>query len=122
MKTKEIKLSIIENFIDNFTSDEVERKRMKESASLYVDEDHVDEIKQSMPTEIAEAEAKALLTKAGYFTENLWHVDDVKVKFKCTDEEAQKVLNQALRNEATMEQIWFAIDFHGDDIGLKRVG
>jgi len=43
-KTKEFKLMIIENFIDYFTSNEAERIQMKESASLYVEEDHVDEI------------------------------------------------------------------------------
>ncbi len=50
-KTKEIKLSIIENFIDHFTTDEWERELMKDEASLYVEEDHVDEIKQSQPKE-----------------------------------------------------------------------
>jgi len=48
-KTEEIKLMIIENFIDYFTSNEEERKAMKESAGLYVEEDHVDEITQSLP-------------------------------------------------------------------------
>ena len=46
-KTKEIKLMIIENYIDWFTSDEDERERMKDSAKLYVEEDWVDEIKQA---------------------------------------------------------------------------
>jgi hypothetical protein len=26
----------------------------------------------------------------------------------------------ALQNDATMEQIWFAINFHAEDIGLTR--
>jgi hypothetical protein len=30
------------------------------------------------------------------------------------------VLDGALNNEATMEQIWFAIDFHGENEGLTR--
>ena len=46
-KTKEIKLMIIENFIDHFTSDEEERHRMKVCAETYVEEDHVDEIEQA---------------------------------------------------------------------------
>ena len=45
--TKEIKLMIIENFIDYYTSDELEREAMKEEANTYVDEDWVDEIAQS---------------------------------------------------------------------------
>ena len=45
--TKEIKLMIIENYIDWFTTDEDERECMKNNAKLYVDEDWVDEIKQA---------------------------------------------------------------------------
>ena len=47
MKTQETKLMIIENYIDHFTSDEKERESMKESAVIYVNEDHVDEITQA---------------------------------------------------------------------------
>jgi len=65
--------------------------------------------------------AKELLRKAGFYTDNLWSVADVKAKFKCTDEEAQKVLHNALKNEATMEQIWFAIGVHGEDAGLEAI-
>jgi hypothetical protein len=46
MTTKEIKLMIIENYIDHFTSDENERYDMKNNADLYVEEDWVDEIAQ----------------------------------------------------------------------------
>lgn len=45
--TKEIKLMIIENYIDWFTTDEDERESMKDNAKLYVEEDWVDEIKQA---------------------------------------------------------------------------
>lgn len=65
--------------------------------------------------------AKEILKDNGFFVDNLWHVDDVKGKFECTDEEAQDVLNGALTNDATMEQIWFAIGFHGEDEGLKEI-
>ncbi len=66
-------------------------------------------------------EAKEILEKKGYYTENLRCVDDVKYKFKCTDEQAQEVLSGALQNDATMEQIWLAIDFHGENDGLERI-
>jgi hypothetical protein len=56
-----------------------------------------------------------------YQTENLWSVEDVKSKFQCTDNEAMEVLEQALANEATMEQIWFAIDFHAQENKLKTI-
>jgi len=55
-------------------------------------------------------EAKQILTSAGYFTDNLWHVSDVKENFEeVTDEQAQIVLEYALTNPATMEHIWEAI-------------
>jgi hypothetical protein len=71
--------------------------------------------------EITVEQAKEILEKNGYYVGNLWCVDDVKAKFKCTDEEAQDVLDGALQNEATMQQIWYAIDVHGENDGLERV-
>ena len=65
--------------------------------------------------------AKKLLKANGYFVDNLWCVDDVKGKFDCTDEEAQGVLYGALQNDATMEQIWLAIEIHGEADGLTPV-
>jgi len=48
-ETEGIKLMIIENYIDHYTSDDKEREQMKANAWLYVIEDHVDEIKQAWP-------------------------------------------------------------------------
>lgn len=55
-----------------------------------------------------------------YQTENLWSVSDMQ-DWDCTDEEALEVLHEALTNDATIEQIWFAIDFHAGDKGLKHL-
>lgn len=65
--------------------------------------------------------AKALLKSHGYYVENLWRVDDVQAKFVCTDKQAQSVLHYALKNDATMEQIWFAIGVHGEDDNLTKI-
>jgi len=46
-ETKDIKLMIIENFIDHYTTNDAERVAMKEEARTYVEEDHVDEIAQA---------------------------------------------------------------------------
>ena len=62
--------------------------------------------------------AKKVLKENGYFVDNLWHIDDVKSKFKCDDDVAQGILDQSLTNEATMEQIWFSIDEFGEMEGL----
>ena len=67
------------------------------------------------------ANAKLVLKQAGYFVDNLWHIDDVKYKYHCDDDDkAQDVLNSALTNDATMEQIWFAIDVEAQFEYLKR--
>ena len=64
-------------------------------------------------------QAKAVLRENGYFVDNLWHVDDVKLRYNCEDnEQAQDILDQALTNDATMEQIWFAIDMVAQDENL----
>jgi muramoyltetrapeptide carboxypeptidase LdcA involved in peptidoglycan recycling len=66
-------------------------------------------------------QAKEVLKEAGYFVGNLWHISDVQDKFECTDEEAQEVLSQALENDATMEQIWYAIGHHAEDNELTEI-
>lgn len=52
-------------------------------------------------------QAKEVLRNAGYFVDNLWHIHDVP---SGTDDEKMRVLEMALTNEATMEQIWMSID------------
>jgi hypothetical protein len=54
--------------------------------------------------------ARKVLRDHGYFVDNLWHIQDVQANYmKASDEDAQKILNTALTNEATMEQISLAI-------------
>lgn len=66
-----------------------------------------------------EQKAKEILRREGYFVDNLWHIDDVKLRYNCNDDEqAQEILQSALTNEATMEQIWFAVDMAAQDEGL----
>jgi hypothetical protein len=63
-------------------------------------------------------QAKQVLRDNGYYVDNLWSVEDVVSNYNCTDEEAQEVLDMALQNDATMEQIWYAINYHAEEIGL----
>jgi hypothetical protein len=65
-------------------------------------------------------DARALLKANGFFVDNLWSVDDVKHKYKCTDEEAQDCLEKSLTNDATMEQIWLSIDIFAEMENLKK--
>lgn len=65
--------------------------------------------------------AKAVLRQAGYFVDNLWHVRDVASRYECEEDDAQEVLDGALTNEATMEQIWYAIDLYAQEYELKSI-
>jgi len=63
--------------------------------------------------------AKKVLKAYGYFVDNLWKVEDVQDRYECDEDTAQYILDQALTNEATMEQIWIAIDIFAEMDGLK---
>ena len=63
--------------------------------------------------------ARQTLKSRGYFMENLWHVDDVMEGHHCSEEQAQQVLEMALTNAATMEQIWLAIEDACDTLEIK---
>ena len=66
--------------------------------------------------------AKEVLRREGYFVDNLWHIADIKYRYNCdNDEQAHALLNNALTNEATMEQIWFAIDMAAENDGLTLI-
>ncbi len=78
-------------------------------------------VRESDNWELSTNELKELLTNRGFYTGNLWQVEDVKGIFKCDDDEAQDVLDSALTNEETMNQIWFAVRFHADEYGLKEL-
>jgi hypothetical protein len=71
--------------------------------------------------ELTDQQLKEELSRRGFFTDNLWSVHDVKGIFSVNDEEAQDILDEALTNEATMEQIWFSIRTFGDMGGHRRV-
>jgi len=60
------------------------------------------------------------LADRGYFTKNLWHIDDVKSKFDCTDEQAKTVLQETMLNDAVFTTIWDVIEIIGNDRKLKK--
>lgn len=64
--------------------------------------------------------AKEVLRQAGYFVDNLWHIQDVMLRYKCDEETAMEVLDSALTNDAIMEQIHFAIRLTAEDMELKE--
>ena len=66
-------------------------------------------------------ELKDELTRRGYYTENLWHIDDVQVRYEATDNEAQDVLDEVLQGEWIIGQIFESIDYCADEYKLKEI-
>ena len=67
------------------------------------------------------SQAKFTLKQAGYFVDNLWHIHDV---YNVADgniqkDQARRVLEMSLTNEATMDQIWLAIKMSIDILNEK---
>ena len=58
---------------------------------------------------IAIANAKLVLKQAGYFVDNLWHVNDVQDRFECDENTAQYILKDALTNDYIVEEIFEGI-------------
>lgn len=67
------------------------------------------------------AEARLFLKSKGYFMENLWTTDDVTQNYDCTQEQAHQVLEMALTNQATIEQIFLDIDDACDHLEIKQL-
>lgn len=67
------------------------------------------------------AEAKEVLRQNGYFTDNLWSINDVQSNWKCDEDTAQEVLYKALTNNWIVEQIFSAIGNVADDMEIERL-
>jgi hypothetical protein len=63
----------------------------------------------SIDREHAIANAKLVLKQAGYFVDNLWHINDVQHRFECDDDTAQEILNDVLTSDWCFERINEAI-------------
>jgi hypothetical protein len=94
--------------------------QMSESASAQIEIDYlrseVAKLKEQLKDEKM---ARELLRKKGFFVDNLWSVDDVTSNYICSQEQAHRVLELALKNEATMEQVWWAIDDAAESLEIK---
>ena len=69
--------------------------------------------------ELTIEDAKRILEKNGYFVANLWHVEDIKINYKCEDDMAQEILYKALTNDHVMEAIWDSINYFTEDLERK---
>ena len=111
---------IIENYIEWFTTDENERDLIKKDARLYVDEDWVDEIAQSNASinlkNVSEEELRRELELRGYYTQNLWCIDDVFRHHQCEVDDAQEVLDKVMSCESVCEHIFESINYYAEEV------
>ena len=95
---------------------------MTERATAQIEIDFLrDEVKRLKEKLNDVATARALLRSKGFFTENLWNVDDVLQNYDCSRGKAYEVIEKAMTNEATMQQIFLAIDDVCDDLEIKQL-
>ena len=95
---------------------------MTQSATAQIEIDFLrDEVKRLREELKDVSRARELLRSNGYYVNNLWTTGDVTQNYKCSEEVAYDVLDRAMHNDATMEQIFFAIDDVCDDLEIKKL-
>tara|TARA_R110001592_G_scaffold224678_1_gene480387 strand:- start:246 stop:473 length:228 start_codon:yes stop_codon:yes gene_type:complete len=60
--------------------------------------------------DLTTGQLKEELTRRGYYTGNLWRIDDVQNRFEATEDEALDVLDDVLQGSWIIEQIFECID------------
>ena len=60
-----------------------------------------------------------LLHEEGYYVKNLWGLDDVMIKYNCTEEQAWEVLEKTFENEFINESIFNVIDINAQEMNLE---
>ena len=61
------------------------------------------------------------LTRRGYYTGNLWHIDDVQSRYEATDDKAQDVLDEVLQGSSIIDQIREDIFDCANEYKLKEI-
>jgi hypothetical protein len=72
-------------------------------------------------TEVDIENAKQVLRRNGYYVDNLWQTCDVTMNYDCTEEQAQEVLDGAMNNDATYQQIWEGIRCYAENLKLSSL-
>lgn len=78
------------------------------------------EVLEYAKTQMTKKDAMQFLADLGYYTDVLWNIEDVTDHYKCTDEQAYAILNDALTSEYVMEQISDTIYLIAEDLNLER--
>jgi hypothetical protein len=83
---------------------------------------NINDITVNNPIEMSLSEvdrAKAILKLNGYYVDNIWHIDDVKMLYSCTDGQAYEVLDDVLNQESLFLDVYTSIDQVAKDMDLK---
>ena len=78
--------------------------------------EQVEEVSTQDLKEVSTQDLRNELELRGYQTDNLWHIEDVMQNYDCESEVAQEVLIKAMNNEATIGQVYLAIDIVADEV------
>lgn len=65
--------------------------------------------------EVSTQDLRDELALRGYFTENLWHINDVMNRYECDADEAMDILESALENEFIVEKIFEMIQYYASN-------
>jgi hypothetical protein len=65
-------------------------------------------------------QAKDALSRRGYYTGNIWHIEDVQKDFYCDDFEADEILSDVFSKQSVIDAICNAIEYECNFRGLER--
>ena len=68
---------------------------------------------------MTEQEAREVLRKAGYFVDNLWHIDDVELD-GASDEDKMQILDYVFSNGSYYERVFEMIGDIKEDYKFKK--
>ncbi len=123
-----IKLETIKRITDDILSDvewvndshsEAEYEGVKGGLNRLVR--HIEETNQY--NDLKEAKSEDLrqeLQLRGYFTDTMWHVEDVMCNYRCTSEQAMTLLEKVLELNHITEEIYNAIDDEAEYMEYRR--
>ena len=71
--------------------------------------------------EVSSEDLRQELQLRGWYTQNLWHVDDVMQNYDCASEDAMRVLDFVLtHNDHVTEEVFRGIDDQAEYSNIKR--
>lgn len=123
-----IKLERIKRIADDILSDiewvndshsEAEYEGIKSGLNRLIR--HIEETNQY--NDLKEVETEDLrqeLELRGWYTQNLWHVDDVMQNYDCTSEDAMRLLDFVLTSDHVTEEVFRGIDYQSEYSNIKR--